>query len=113
MKQSEIKYLSAETIQKENLTTIAFTGAGFETSLKSTSNTLRGGTFYQNFHAQNRFGYNILMDQMVSFYNQTMYTVNPSIQPGFPPPPPQAQLRGTSINQKEYYNSPHFDTKID
>ena len=100
----QIKYLSAETIEKENLKNIAFTGAGLETSFKSSDNALRGNTFYQNFHAQNRFGYNILMDQMVSFYNQTMYTVNPSIQPGFPPPPPQPQLRGTSINQKEYYN---------
>ena len=100
----QIKYLTAETIQKEGLNNIAFTGAGLETSFKSSDNALRGNTFYQNFHAQNRFGYNISMDQMVSFYNQTIYTANTSIQPGFPPPPPQPQLRGTSINQKEYYN---------
>jgi len=96
-----LKYFTKEALEKEGLKPVSITGAGFEASFKTTDATTRGNTFYGMAHVQNRFGWNIHMDQAGAFFNQTIQLGN-IVLPVFPPRPPQPN--NVLINQKEYYN---------
>ncbi len=92
---THIRYFSKDMRAKEKLQSIAFTGIGIESSFKATDLTTRGNSFYARLDLQNRWNWNIYMDQSGTIFNQTinertLFNV--------------VNNRNIAINQKEYYN---------
>ncbi len=92
---THIKYFSKDMRAKEKLHSIAFTSIGTESSYKVTDLTTRGNSFYARLDLQNRWNWNIYMDQSGTIFNQTinertLFSV--------------VNNRNIAINQKEYYN---------
>ena len=92
---AHVKYFSKDLQTKEKLHSIAFTSMGIESSYKVTDLTTRGNAFYARLDLQNRWNWNIYMDQGATMFNQAineraLFSV--------------VNNRSIAINQKEYYN---------
>lgn len=98
----QLPFLSDEVLAKEKKKGFVITGAGLESSYKTTDLIARGNTFFQYVGVQNRFGSKLTMDMAGSYFTQSIKT---------PPSgaPPTGPLKTSSINQTEYYNKLTFN----
>lgn len=98
----QIPFLSDEVMAKEKKQGFVITGAGLESSFKTTDIITRGNTFFQYLGVQNRFGAKVTMDMAGTYFNQSIKSLPIGAPPGAP-------LRASSINQTEFYNKLSFN----
>lgn len=93
-----LNYLGQATLEQEKLNPYGVIQAGFETSVKIPTITLRGNGVYSRVNLANRLGWRVQLDQSVAYFGQSINYRFPAFLPYH-----LQQVRSNSVHQAEYF----------